>query len=94
MYLEASKLAPGSTASLVSPMMMCDKGCCLDFGYHLYGQHLGMLNVTEHVENDTNTVFTKEKDQGGKLLFKKNSKIERLYLVCCDMNEIIMLPYS
>lgn len=61
MYLETSGLAIGSSARLLTPELTEGGPYCLTFYYHLYGIHVGELQVEELVGslNDT-LLLTKE----------------------------------
>ena len=60
MYIEASSpRQPGDNAKLVIERLV--RGIvCLKFFYHMYGSHMGTLNVF----SGNKTIFTKSGDQG------------------------------
>ncbi|XP_067654505.1 MAM and LDL-receptor class A domain-containing protein 2-like [Haliotis asinina] len=66
MYIETS--APrvqGDTARLVSPTYPPSKAdLCLNFYYHMYGSHIGTLNVKLLINTHLSTVWTKSGNQG------------------------------
>ena len=46
MYMEVSgNFKPGDSGGLLSPRFPSTKGSCLRFYYHMYGSHIGTLNV-------------------------------------------------
>jgi len=54
MYAEATEFEPGQVATLRLPSLIAAREAkgqlCLSFWYHMYGEHIGTLNVTQ---NDT-----------------------------------------
>ena len=45
MYVEASKKAEGHNAILLSPHYHGLGPYCMEFYYHMYGHHIGTLNI-------------------------------------------------
>jgi hypothetical protein len=45
MYIEASGTGSNRSASIVSPEVEAGGNKCLQFFYHMFGQHIGSLNV-------------------------------------------------
>lgn len=71
-YIETS--APrrrGDKARILSPQVPGGSPLCFQFFYHMYGPHIGMLNVfVKSVQlNGTQTVWTKSLNQGNKWVF-------------------------
>ena len=65
-YAEASDQTPGSTALLRTPVFSLGTTSCLTFFYHMYGQHIGSLNVTASFTNGSSrTVYSLQGEQGG-----------------------------
>ncbi|GFS00411.1 MAM domain-containing glycosylphosphatidylinositol anchor protein 1 [Elysia marginata] len=53
MYIEASAKGRGSNAILYSPLYRGMSEQCLEFFYHMYGRHIGTLNVYAQARGDT-----------------------------------------
>ncbi|KAK3725625.1 hypothetical protein RRG08_043042 [Elysia crispata] len=53
MFIEASAKGRGSNAILYSPLYRGLNQQCLDFFYHMYGRHIGTLNVYAQASGDT-----------------------------------------
>ncbi|RUS90027.1 hypothetical protein EGW08_002214, partial [Elysia chlorotica] len=53
MFIEASAKGRGSNAILYSPMYRGLNEQCLDFFYHMFGRHVGTLNVYAQASGDT-----------------------------------------
>lgn len=71
-YIETS--APrrrGDKARILSPQVPGGSPLCFQFFYHMYGPHIGTLNVfVKSVQlNGTQTVWTKSLNQGNKWVF-------------------------
>ena len=68
MYIETSwPRIKGDTAILQSKLYpRTTHGCCLQFYYHMYGQHMGTLKVIQSflVGDDDTVLFEKSSDQG------------------------------
>ncbi|KAL9986065.1 hypothetical protein ACROYT_G000134 [Oculina patagonica] len=60
MYIEATGQSPGDNAKLQITVPGSNSSACLKFYYHMYGSHMGTLNVL----NGNTTIFTKSGDQG------------------------------
>ncbi|KAH9499286.1 hypothetical protein Btru_003612 [Bulinus truncatus] len=52
MYIEASAKGKGSNAILYSPLYRGMSEQCVDFFYHMYGKHIGTLNVYAQARGD------------------------------------------
>ncbi|XP_013393211.1 MAM and LDL-receptor class A domain-containing protein 1 [Lingula anatina] len=65
-YIEASPVAPGNKARLVSPIVQYSGSVqCLTFWYHMYGQHVDTLNVYVQTRlNLGSPVWSKNTTQG------------------------------
>ncbi|KAK3094637.1 hypothetical protein FSP39_004295 [Pinctada imbricata] len=51
MFIEASVKAPRQSAIMYSPKYRGFNGLCIGFYYHMYGRHVGTLNVYTKTEN-------------------------------------------
>ena len=67
LYIETSKpREPGDYAVLQSKLFLSSKERCLQFYYHMYGDHIGTLKVTYSptiLSNDV-TIWEKSQNQG------------------------------
>ena len=71
MYIESSyPRKMNDTAVLMSPLMKSTKTCTMRFFYHMYGDHIGTLNVYRKVGNSKSLLWTKSGDNG-RQWFKK-----------------------
>ena len=68
MYLEASKRSPGEQASLTSPPITTSGVACLSFWYHMYGRHIGNLQILANMAEDSQMVWFREKNQSSEYL--------------------------
>lgn len=66
MYIEASGKANGLKATLISPKYRGLTAQCLSFYYHMYGSHVGNLNVytTTDLEDELNSAWRAYGNQG------------------------------
>ncbi|XP_052101904.1 uncharacterized protein LOC127735684 [Mytilus californianus] len=66
MFVEASGKNNGKKAILISPKYRGLKSQCLSFYYHMYGEHVGTLNVytTTDFQNELNSVWRAYGNQG------------------------------
>ena len=57
-YMEATGHYPGSLAIILTPLLPSYiQNMCLMFFYHMYGIHLGRLDVTVQFDNGTTLVL-------------------------------------
>ncbi|XP_064619815.1 MAM and LDL-receptor class A domain-containing protein 1-like isoform X2 [Lineus longissimus] len=56
MYIEATSIRSRAYAQLISPAVSTARPACLQFFYHMYGSHMGTLNVyTRSAQNTTSS---------------------------------------
>lgn len=68
-YIESSApRKPGDKARLISPQITSTSPMCMSFYYHMYGQHIGTLNVYLKTGNTLprSAVWSKSLNQGNK----------------------------
>ena len=67
MYIETSSPRKmNDTALLVSPLIKSTAKCTLRFFYHMFGEHIGILNIYRKVGNVKTLLWTKSGDHGDK----------------------------
>ena len=67
MYIETSEpREPGDYAVLQSKLFLSSKERCLQFYYHMYGDHIGTLKViySPDILNSNVTIWEKSQNQG------------------------------
>lgn len=71
MYIESSSpRKQNDTASFMSPLMRSTTTCTMRFFYHMYGAHIGTLNVLRMVGNVKSLVWSISGDNGQKWVKK------------------------
>ena len=71
MYIESSSPRKmNDTASIMSPLIRSTKQCAMRFYYHMYGEHIGTLNVYRKVGNVQTLLWTVSGDNGRQWLKK------------------------
>lgn len=69
-FIEASQRSPGDRARLVSDWLAPNKAACLQFWYHMYGRHIGELNIIIKTNKSEKLVWRQgRKDHGDKWIF-------------------------
>lgn len=69
-FIEASQRSPGDRARLVSDWLAPNKAACLQFWYHMYGRHIGELNIILKTSKSERLVWRQgRKDHGDKWIF-------------------------
>ena len=71
MYIESSSPRKmNDTALLVSPLIKSTKTCTMRFYYHMYGEHIGTLNVYKKVGSTKTVLWSNNGDNGNKWIKK------------------------
>ena len=71
MYIESSSPRKmNDTASIVSPLIRSTKTCTMRFYYHMYGEHIGTLNVYRKVGDAPSLLWTISGDNGRRWIKK------------------------
>lgn len=69
-FIEASQHSPGDRACLVSDWLAANEPSCLQFWYHMYGRHIGALNIILKTNQSERQVWHQERiDHGDKWIF-------------------------
>lgn len=63
MYIEASEKARNDFAQLISKPIVCQHVQCLTFWYHMYGNHIGSLNVYKKYGRQMEIVWERHDNQ-------------------------------
>ncbi|XP_077864896.1 meprin A subunit beta-like [Saccoglossus kowalevskii] len=65
-YIESSNTSNGNKARIVSPSFSATNGSCLTFYYHMYGSHMGTLNMYIYNDGDVmgSPVWSTSGDKG------------------------------
>lgn len=72
MYIESSSPRKmNDTAVLMSPMIKSTKTCTMRLYYHMYGDHIGTLNIYRMVGKVKSLLWTQSGGQGRKWIRKE-----------------------
>ena len=87
-FIEASQRSPGDRARLVSDWLAPNKPACLQFWYHMYGGHIGELNIILKTNQSEKLVWRQgRKDHGDKWIFAQTPiQYDRPYKVSINAN--------
>ncbi|XP_078369213.1 uncharacterized protein LOC144653157 isoform X3 [Oculina patagonica] len=72
-YIEASKRRQGDRARLMSEWMEPNKVICLQFWYHMFGKHIGQLNVFMASSSSETLVWSVSGNKGDKWNFAQTT---------------------
>ncbi|XP_078375556.1 uncharacterized protein LOC144658924 [Oculina patagonica] len=73
-FVEASQRSPGDRARLVSDWLAPNEPACLQFWYHMYGRHIGELNIILETSQSERRVWHQgRKDHGDKWNFAQTT---------------------
>lgn len=82
-YTEASRRSQGDRARLMSEWIEPSTVICLQFWYHMFGKHIGQLNVFQATNSSEMLVWSLSGNQGDKWMFTQATlQAEDRFKVC------------